>query len=129
MQNEFNRLCNDLQFSFTIFSFTSFYNLLKAHDSIQGNKFNKLPVECKIKQDAGKVIFNFSNVSLMEAEKSLLVKGLSLSLPPKKLSHSNYLGNFELFYRNIDNLKILSWYNLDYIETKIKDLALTSFCN
>ena len=63
----------------------------------------------------------------MEVEKSLLVKGLSFPLPPKKLSYSNYLVNFELFYRNIDNLKIISGDNLDYIKTKIKDLALTSF--
>ena len=55
-------------------------------------------------------------------------KGLNFSLPPKKLSYSDYLVNFELFYRNIDNLKILSGNNLDYIKTKIKDLALTSFC-
>ena len=65
----------------------------------------------------------------MEVEKSLLVKGLSFPLPPKKLSYSNYLVNFELFYRNIDNLKIIPGDNLDYIKTKIKDLALTSFRN
>ena len=93
-------------------------NLLKTHDSVQQKEFNKLLTECKPKQDAGKVIF-----------KSLLVKGLSFSLPPKKLSYSDYLVNFELFYRSIGNLKILSEDNLDYIKTKIKDLALTSFCN
>ena len=103
-------------------------NLLKTHDSVQQKEFNKLLTECKPKQDAGKVIFNFS-VSRAETEKSLLVKGLSFSLPPKKLSYSDYLVNFELFYRSIDNLKILSEDNLDYIKTKIKDLALTSFCN
>ena len=62
-------------------------------------------------------------------QKSLLVKGLSFPLPPKKLSYSDYLVNFELFHRNIDNLKNLSRDNLDHIKTKIKDLALTSFCN
>ena len=35
------------------------------------------------KQDPEKVIFNFSKVSLTEAEKPLLVKDLSFSLPPK----------------------------------------------
>ena len=53
------------------------------------------------------------------------MKGLSFSLPPKKLSCLDYLVNFELFYRSIDNLKILSEDNLDYV----KDLTLTSFCN
>ena len=57
------------------------------------------------------------------------MKGLSFSLPPKKLRYSDYLVNFELFYRRIDNLKILSGDNLDYVKTKIKDLALTSFRN
>ena len=137
LKNEFNLSRNDLQFSLNCIDFahisaiflSSNDNLLKSHDSIQQKKFNKLLTECKPKQDAEKVIFNFSNVSFMEAEKSLLVKGLSFSLPPKKLSYSDYLVNFELFYRNIDNLKILSGDNLDYIKTKIKDLALTSFRN
>ena len=46
-------------------------------------KFNKLLMENKPKQDPEKVIFNFSKVSLTEAEKSLLVKALSFSLLPK----------------------------------------------
>ena len=46
-------------------------------------KFNKLLMEHKPKQDPEKVIFNFSKVSLTEAEKSLLVKALSFSLLPK----------------------------------------------
>ena len=57
------------------------------------------------------------------------MKGLSFSLPPKKLSYSEYLVNFELFYRSIDNLNILSGDNLDYVKTKIKELALTCFRN
>ena len=57
------------------------------------------------------------------------MKVLSFSLPPKKLSYSDYKVNFELFYRNIDNLKIISRDNLDYIKTNIKDLPLTSFRN
>ena len=57
------------------------------------------------------------------------MKGLSFSLPTKKLRYSDYLVNFELFYRSIDNLKILSGENLHYVKTKIKYLALTSFRN
>ena len=91
LQNEFNRLCNDLQFTLTCIDFahistiflSSNDNLLKTHHSIQKKKFNKLLTECKPKQDAEKVILNFSNVSLTEAEKSPLVKGLSFSLSPK----------------------------------------------
>ena len=44
-------------------------NLLKTHDSIKEKKFNKLLMENKPKQDPEKSIFNFSKVSLTEAEK------------------------------------------------------------
>ena len=92
LQNEFNCLRNDLQFSLNCIDFahisaiflSSNDNLLKTHDSIQQKKFNKLPTECKPKQDAEKEIFNFSYASLAEVEKSLLAKGLSLSLPTEK---------------------------------------------
>ena len=104
-------------------------NLLKSHDSIQQKNFNKLLTECKPKQDAEKLVLNFSNLSLTKAEKSLLMKGLSFLLQPKKLSYSDYLVNFELFYISINNLKIICGNNLDYIKSKVKDLALTSFRN
>ena len=136
-QNEFNRLSNKLQFKLNRIDFahisaiflSSNDNLLKTHDSIQQKKFNKLLIENRPKQDLEKVILNFSKLSLTDAEKTLLVKGLSFALPPKQLSYSDYLINFELFYRSIDNLKILSGDNLDFIKTRIKDTALTSFRN
>ena len=92
LENEFKGLRNDLQFSLNSIDFahisaiflSSNDNLLKNHDSIQQKTFNKLITECKPKQDAGKVIFNFSHVFLTEVEKSLLVKGFSFSLPPTK---------------------------------------------
>ena len=137
LQNEFNRLCNHLQFSLNCIGFTHISsillsnndNLLKSHDSIQQKNFNKLLTECKPKQDAEKLILNFSNLSLTKAEKSLLMKGLSFLLQPEKFSYSDYLVNFELFYISINNLKITCGNNLDYIKSKVKDLALTSFRN
>ena len=57
------------------------------------------------------------------------MKGLIFSLPPKKPSYSDYFVNFELLYRSVDNLKTLSGDNLDYLKTKIIDLAWTSFRN
>ena len=104
-------------------------NLLKTHDSIQQKKFNKLLIENRPKQDPEKLIFNFSKVSLTDPEKSLLVKGLSFALPLKQLSYSDYLINFEIFYRSTDNLEGLSGDNLDFIKTGIKDAALMSFHN
>ena len=44
--------------------------------------------------------------SLSDTEKSLLVRGLWFSLPLKKLNYADYLTNFELFYRNIQNLQM-----------------------
>ena len=137
LQNEFNRLRSDLQVSLNCINFvyisaiflSSNDNILKSHDSILQKKFNKLLRECKPKQDPDKIIFNFSNVTLTEAEKSLLGKSLSLSLPPEKLSYSDYLINFELFYKSVDHLNILSGDNVDFIKTKIKRVALTSFRN
>ena len=40
-----------------------------------------------------KVICNILKVYLTEAEKSLLIKSLSFSLPPKQVSYSDYLIN------------------------------------
>ena len=137
MQNEFNRLRSDLQFRLNCISFAHFSavflssndNLLKTHQFTQQKTFNKFLMEIKAKQDPEKVIFNLSKVTLTEAEKPLLEKGLSFSLPPKQFSYLGYLINFELFYRSIDNLRILSGDNLDFIKTRIKDTSLTSFCN
>ena len=83
LQNEFNRLRNELQFKLNCTDFahisaiflSSNDNLLKTHDSIQQKKFNKLLIENRPKQDPEKVIFNFSKLSLTDAERSLLVKG------------------------------------------------------
>ena len=79
-------------------------------------------MENKPTEHPEKVIFNFSKVFLTEVEKPLLVKSLSFSLPPRHLSHSDCLNNFELFYRSIDNLKIPSGDNSDFIKQGLKIL-------
>ena len=71
-------------------------------------------------QDHSKVIFNFSMYELLTVKKRLLAKRLDLSLPPKYLDYADYLVNFELFYRNIRNLGILSNENLDFVKTRTK---------
>ena len=57
------------------------------------------------------------------------MRGLKFSIPPKKLNYTDYLPNFELFYRRIYNLDSMSNENLDFVKTKIKDDALTTFRN
>ena len=61
-------------------------------------------MENKPNYDPEMVIFNFSKVSLTEAEKSFSVKILSFFVPPKQHSYSNQVTNFELFYKSIENL-------------------------
>ena len=60
-------------------------------------------------------------------EKFLLQKGLNFSIPSKKLNHADYLVNFELFYRDIHNLQVISTRDLDFIKTKTKNIALSFF--
>ena len=72
-------------------------------------------------------MFNFSKYVLSDIEKKLLAKGLDFCLPPKQLKYANYLAHFELFYRDIRNLEILSNEDLDFVKTKTKETALSSF--
>ena len=80
-----------------------------------------------MENDPEKIIFNFSKYELSNAEKELLAKGLDFCLAPKQLNYADYLVHFELFYRNIRNLKVLSNKDLDFVETKAKETALSSF--
>ena len=57
------------------------------------------------------------------------MKGLKLSIPPKKLNYAEYLVGFELFYRSIYNIESMPNENLVFVKTKIKDAYLTSFHN
>ena len=63
----------------------------------------------------------------INTEKKLLVKGLNFCLPPKQLKYADYLVHFELFYRDIRNLEILSNEDLHFVKTKTKETALSSF--
>ena len=135
LKNEFYLLHNKLKSVLNCIDFAHVCSLflsnndviLKSHDSIQQKKFNVLLRKQQPKHDPDRVIFNYSKISLSNAEKSLLVKGLRFSLPPKKLNYADYLVNFELFCRSIRNLDVLSNGDLDFVKTKIKDAALSSF--
>ena len=76
-QNEFNRLQNNLQLACIDFVHISAIflnnnnNLLIAHDCIQDNKFNKLLIKYKTKQDTEMLVFNSFNVSLKKEKKLL----------------------------------------------------------
>ena len=62
------------------------------YDSIQQK--NVLFKKSLPKHNPDGVIFNYSKISLSDAEKSPTVKGFRFSLPPKKLNYADYLTNF-----------------------------------
>ena len=71
----------------------------------------------------------FLSMNYLTVKKRLLAKGLNFGLPPKHLHYADYLANFELFYRNIRNLGILSNEDLDFVKTRTKEAALSSYRN
>ena len=74
--------------------------------------------------DPEKVIFNFSSRQLSSAEKSLLTKGLNLSIPPKKLNYGDFLMPFEsLFNQLIKCQSNISSCQTDPVSAAIKNAA------
>ena len=62
-----------------------------------------------------------------EFQKSKSGSGISTSKRPSRLKYANYLVHFELFYRDIGNLEILSNEDLDFVKAKSKGTALSLF--
>ena len=50
---------------------------------------------------AGDLIYNFSSHILTSSKKSILMKGLNFSPPPKVLKTEDYFLNFELLFRDV----------------------------
>ena len=57
---------------------------------------------------------------------SLLTKGLNLSIHCKKLDYADYLVQFELFFKDIRNLDILSKEELGFVKAKTEEAELSS---
>ena len=68
----------------------------KLRDHIPGYEVNPT----SFSRDPYKVIFNFSSYVLTEYEKDLLCKGLTFSIPPKKIEYADFRTQCELLYRN-----------------------------
>ena len=100
--------------------------VLKSKSSVQQKQFYKLLQERQTENDPKKSYFNLSEYALSDIEKKLLAKGLNFCLPPKQLKYADYLVHFELFYRDIRKLEILSNEDLDFLKTKTKETALSS---
>ena len=72
------------------------------------------------------LIFNTKYV-LSGCEKSLLSTGLNFSILCKKLDYVDCLGQFELFFRDIRYLDVLSNEDLDFVKANTKEAALPSY--
>ena len=78
--------------------------------------------------DPEKVIFNFSSRVLSKGEKSLLVKGLNLSIPPKKLNYSDFLLPFKRLFQQMDkDCSEQTNTRLDPVGATLKNAALDCF--
>ena len=136
LKKEFNSSHSSLQHEISFIDFAhvsslflrSSNRILASKSAIQQKKLSNLVKSSISMHDPTKVIFNFSKYKLYDCEKRLLVKGLNFSLPPKYLDYADYLANFELFYRNIRNLGILSNEDLDFVK-RTKEAALSSYPN
>ena len=110
-------------------------NLIKLIENkrVKGIQNYKLSELMKLQHDPKKVIHNFSSYQLSDTEKLLLCKGLTFSIPPKRLKFENYLLPFELLYRNAydsdkkdkslfhlkSEIRISVYYHIEFITKKI----------
>ena len=66
------------------------------------------------------------SVTISDSDKSLLSKGLNFALPPASLEYSEYLVNYEPFFR--DKLSLETYQlDCDLLKSRLKDLAFPSF--
>ena len=72
-----------------------------------------------------KVIYNFSSVTLSDSDKSLLSKGLNSALSAASLQYSEYLVDYELFFRDALSLET-SHLDRELLKSRLKDLGLLS---
>ena len=93
---------------------------------VQDCKILKLGKNSSSRSNPYKVIYNFSSVTLSDIDKSLLSKGLNFALPPASLEYSEYLVDYELFFRDTLSLKI-SHLDRELRKSRLKNLAFSSF--
>ena len=129
LKSELQRVLNVIDYSHVISC------LLRSNDKgldlqkkVQDKKLHKLLERSKaFCNDPKKVIHNFSSHKLSKIEEDLLVKGLNFSILPKNLNYADYCVNFELLFRSLRFDKNLGTDTLEFIRTRIKDVALSSF--
>ena len=101
------------------------YKALKQVEQVQNDKLSKILKESP-KHEADDLIYNFSSHTLTSAQKSILMKGLNFSLPPKKLKSEDYLLNFELFFREVKNKDGCIPKEFDMFKSDLRNFAYSS---
>ena len=103
------------------------------NDKIHGRKLQELIPNIReesiidnVSNDPNKVIYNFPNYHLTDADKSLLIKGLNFAIPPKKTEYSKFLLPFELLFRDIKSNSESS-VDLASVKARLQDTAFTSY--
>ena len=76
--------------------------------------------------DPDQVIRNFSSYTLLDAEKSLLAKGLNFSIPPKALNFADHMYPFEALYKDVKKCDVSS-HKLDILKINMKKIAYDSY--
>ena len=109
----------------SIFFICNDKNMQKCKE-VQDCKILKLGKNSLSRSNPYKVIYNFSCVTLSDIDKSLLSKGLNFALPPASLEYSEYLVDYELFFRDTLSLKI-SHLDRELRKSRLKNLAFSSF--
>ena len=136
----FNQLSDTLRNKLSIIDFAHISSkfliknnrLLTRTRLIQEKKLIKLGMQTATEtNDPEKVIFNFSSRVLTNHEKSLLAKGLNLSVPPKKLNYADFLQPIETFYSKIvtANEEPMSSQQTDPLNASIKNAAFECLKN
>ena len=87
-----------------------------------------MKIKQKVENDTEKNIFNFSKYVLSDAEKQHFSKYLNFCFAPKQLNYADYLIQLEFFFTEMSVIqRFLSNENLDFVSTKTKKTALSSF--
>ena len=101
-------------------------NNIRKCKEVQDRKIIELSKNSLGRNNLDKVIYNFSSVNLTDSDKSLLSKGLNFALPPASLEYSEYLVDFELFFRDTLSLET-SHLDRGLLKSRLKNLAFSSF--
>ena len=76
--------------------------------------------------DPDKVIFNFFGHVLNSTKKSLLIKGLNFTIPPKNINYADFMIPFELLYSDANSLDVFNL-NKEFTKSMLKESPFSSY--